>query len=172
MYADGKKVGTTPGPGGGSFLVPAAPARYRLEATTDRSPSDVHLTTKMNMTWTFGSAQPASGVRQVLPLMAMRLSPAVDQNNKAPSGCLFRIPLTVQFEPHTTGKVKKVTVEYSTNGGKTWKAAGVAREGAERFAAFLAHPKAPNAYVSLRTEVQDTAGNTASQTLINAYQLR
>jgi hypothetical protein len=63
-----------------------------------------------------------------------------------------------------TPAVKKVAIQYSAD-GRTWKPAAVA-------GFRVVFPTSAGVQVSLRATVTDRAGNTTTQTVIDAYQLK
>ena len=67
--------------------------------------------------------------------------------------------------------MEKLAVDVSYDGGKTWSKAKLVRTSADGWSALLRHP-AGTGYVSLRASARDTAGNTVTQRIIQAYRLR
>ncbi|MFR9776722.1 hypothetical protein ACL02O_11775 [Micromonospora sp. MS34] len=106
-----------------------------------------------------------------LPAMAVRFAPPLAVDNSAPSGRTFTIPVTVQRQagaPATT--IRALTVEVSYDGGQTWRKADLHRQGAG-WAVVVRHPAGPG-YVPLRVTARDSAGNTVTRRVIQAYRLR
>ena len=169
LYRDGKLVGESADPGFGQFEVPPAAAGYRLETTTRRSFTD--LSTEVGVSWTFRSRHVPGDGFAALPAMAVRFAPPLDAANTAPAGRSFAIPVTVQRQPGAPGaRVAALTVEVSYDGGATWQRARTHRTGGG-WTATVRHPAGPG-YASLRATARDTAGNTVSQHVIQAYRLR
>ncbi|MFD9701863.1 S8 family serine peptidase [Lentzea sp. NPDC059081] len=163
LYRDGVEVGRGSSTGG-LFPAGAGPATFRLhaEATRDRA-----LTSKIVADWTFRSDTVAEGV-QSLPLMAVKFRPAVDGNNRASRASSTIVPLSVH---HNTGLDALPTgVQVSHDRGVTWRAAPLVRLGGE-WGAVLSHPKGA-ASVSLRASARDSAGNSVTQTVVDAFLLR
>ena len=77
----------------GTFTVPAARSRYRIDATTTR-PST--LTTRVHGVWEFASEHEAGEDEKPLPLMAVRFAPDLDDHNRARAGRPLVIPVVVQ----------------------------------------------------------------------------
>jgi hypothetical protein len=125
------------------------------------------LSTSISAAWTFRSAE-AGETPVRLPLSTVRFSPRVDDNNVAPAGRAFAIPVTVE---RTTGSAAKanrtLTVEFSTDDGRTWQPATVRGTGDHR-TAQVTNP-AGAGFVSLRANATDAAGNTAAVTVLRAY---
>jgi subtilisin family serine protease len=167
LYSGGKLIGEEPS-GYGEFEVPAGDAEYRLEQSATRG-APFRLSTSVAAAWTFRSA--AAGETPVsLPLSTLRFSPRVNDRNVAPAGRLFVIPVTVGRPTGSAAKPNRtLTVEYSTDDGRTWKKAKVWGAG-DRRVALLTNP-AGTGFVSLRGKATDAAGNTASVTVLRAYQV-
>ncbi|WP_433387532.1 S8 family serine peptidase [Micromonospora sp. KLBMP9576] len=169
LYRDGVLVGQTPDPAYGGFDVPPGAADYRLEVSSKRSFTD--LSTEVSATWTFRSRHVAGDDPAALPASAIRFAPRLDRDNAAPAGRSFVIPVTVQRQPGApSARVAELGVEASYDGGKTWQRARV-RPGGHGWTATVQHP-AGVGHVSLRATARDTAGNTVTQRVIQAYRLR
>lgn len=169
LYRNGKLVGEAPDPGWAAFDVPAGPANYRLVVSATRTVAE--LATSVDTAWTFRSGTVAGDEFVKLPAMAIRYAPKLDVVNAAPAGHAFDIPVTVQRQPGAPGaEVRRLTVQVSYDDGRTWREATV-RSGKSGWVARVRHP-ADAEYVSLRAKATDSAGNTVSQRVIRAYQLR
>ncbi|MFG1890018.1 S8 family serine peptidase [Micromonospora sp. NPDC049051] len=169
LYRNGALVGQTPEPAYGRFEVPPGAADYRLETSSKRSFTD--LATEVSATWTFRSRHVTGDDPAVLPASAIRFAPRLDRDNTAPAGRSFVIPVTVQRQPGAPpARVAALTVDVSYDGGKTWQQARVRPDG-QGWAATVRHPSGAG-HVSLRATARDTAGNTVTQRVIQAYRLR
>jgi len=169
LYRNGALVGEELAPGYGEFDVPPGAADYRLETSSKRSFTD--LSTEVSATWTFRSRHVAGDDPAALPASAIRFAPRLDRGNAAPAGRSFVIPVTVQRQPGApSARVAALTVDVSYDGGKTWRKAGV-RAAGKGWVATVQHP-AGAGHVSLRATARDTAGNTVTQRVIQAYRLR
>jgi hypothetical protein len=106
-----------------------------------------------------------TGENQVLPGYIRIVPKGADARNRVPGGAKTAVVMSVlQF-----GKVKAVTLQYSTDGGKTWKAAKAVRKGS----AWVASVPAPKSgAVSLKVAVKGTTGAKVEQTVVNAYGVR
>ncbi|MEV6241370.1 S8 family serine peptidase [Lentzea sp. NPDC051838] len=158
-------------PGLGAWAgLPDEKARYKLTAKATRAdavPFAEHsLTTEAS--WTFSSAKADGYVG--LPLMFLRTNGAFDGLGKAKPGA-FPLSVEVLRQPRTTteARVTSVTVEYSTDEGATWKRAPVAGQG-NRWFALVQNPR--SGFVSLRTSVSDSAGDTHSSSVLRAYSVK
>ncbi|MCM0678085.1 S8 family serine peptidase, partial [Micromonospora phytophila] len=169
LYRDGKLVGESGDPGYGQFEVPPGAADYRLEVLSKRSFTD--LSTEVATAWTFRSRHVAGDGFAPLPASAIRFAPRLDAENAAPAGRSFVIPVRVQRQPGApSARVAALTVEVSYDGGKTWQPARV-RKGGDGWTATLRHP-AGTGHVSLRATARNTAGDTVTERIIQAYRLR
>ncbi|MGC4762179.1 S8 family serine peptidase [Micromonospora sp. DT46] len=169
LYRNGTLVGENEEPAYGGFDVPPGAADYRLETSSKRSFTD--LSTEVSATWTFRSRHVAGDDPAVLPASAIRFTPRLDRDNAAPAGRSFVIPVTVQRQPGApSARVAALTVDVSYDGGKTWQRARI-RGGGDGWTATVRHP-AGTGHVSLRATARDTAGNTVTQRVIQAYRLR
>jgi subtilisin family serine protease len=168
LRRDGEIVGESPFEGYGEFTVGPEPADYRLEVDATR-PDGTHLATRTSAAWSFPSAHVPGAEPQRLPLMAVRLTPALDDRNRAPAGS--RIPVRVTVERiGDIGRVRTPAVEVSFDDGATWAAVPVRRAEHRGFVATVQHP-AGAGFVSLRTGARDDRGNAVEQTTIRAYEL-
>ncbi|MFX0591741.1 S8 family serine peptidase [Melissospora conviva] len=169
LYRDGVLVGESTEPGYGAFEVPAAAGRYLLETSATRSFTD--LSTEVGTAWTFRSGPVRGDEPVMLPAMAVRFAPKLDLHNSAPAGRAFELPVRVEQQPGAPrAKVRTVTVEVSYDGGRSWTRAKV-RQQAKGWTAQLHHPRGAQ-YVSLRATATDSAGNSVTQRVIQAYRLR
>ncbi|MFC7711927.1 S8 family serine peptidase [Micromonospora lupini] len=170
LWRDGKLVGESEYSGYGEFTVPPGAANYRLVTSAKRSVTD--LSTEVESTWTFRSGHVAGDTPVRLPLSAVRFAPPLRVDNTAPAGQGFVVPVGVQRQPGApAARVEKLTVDVSYDGGKTWHNAKLVRASGDSWLAVLRHPAAPG-HVSLRATARDTAGNTVTERIIQAYRLR
>ncbi|MEU4392953.1 S8 family serine peptidase [Kribbella sp. NPDC023855] len=125
------------------------PAQYRLETSTGTT----------SVTATFRSTTDGP-----LPLRFVRFHPAVDRYNQLPRKPTTVLPFTYDTQPGTP-PLKNLVIEYSPD-GQTWKRASTARARA----IFSTPPRATQ--LSLRATVTDVAGDTTTQTTLDALKLR
>ena len=173
LLRDGAVVGDYPGAGIGIFTVEPERAEYTLRTSADRS-SYARLSTQISAEWTFASEHVAGEDPVLLPLLAARFAPDLDDHNAAPAGKSFTIPMYVQRNgADEAGGVSTPTVEVSYDDGKTWQPADV--EGGDgdagQWQASVTHPAGAE-FVSLRSSVSDADGNTQRQTIVRAYALK
>nr|WP_221381541.1 S8 family serine peptidase [Actinoplanes polyasparticus] len=153
LYAAGQLVGETDGDFP-DFPVAAERTAYRLEKSATRS-APFRLSTSVSGVWTFSSASGDT----VLPVSTVRFSP------KHASAGSFTIPVTVDRAPGSAaGSNRTLTAEFSTDDGRTWRTATVS---SDRRSIRVTNPT--SGFVSLRATSTDTAGNTATVTVIRAY---
>ncbi|MDR7278189.1 S8 family serine peptidase [Catenuloplanes atrovinosus] len=165
LYRNGELVGEEQSTGG-AFMVPPEAADYRLEITSTLGEPN-RLSTSLAATWTFRSAHTEPGKPVPLPMSAVVFTPQVDDESVAPKGRTFSVPLRVDRQEGSAAEPNRsLTVEASFDDGKTWQRVPV-RGGA----AQLRHPDAAG-FVSLRATATDRAGNTVTQTMIRAYEIR
>jgi subtilisin family serine protease len=163
-YRDGVKIGEVAG-SGARFQVPAAVGKYRI--TTDFTrPAPFNLSTRNTLSWTFKSGHVEGSAP--LPLSVVRFEPAVDNRNRAIPGLSTRLPFHVQRVPGSTaGKVKTLAVTISYDDGKTWRTTKITRKGDSGVAKLT--PPRGHGFVSIKTALTDTRGNTYDNTLVRAY---
>jgi hypothetical protein len=169
LLRDGEVVGEYQGAGLGLFTVGPERAEYTLRTSADRS-AYARLSTQVSAEWTFTSEHAPEDDPALLPLLAVRFAPNLDDHNAAPAGKRFTIPVYVQRNgSDTVGKVGTPSVEASYDDGKTWAPAKVTRNG-DCWNATVDHPAGAQ-FVSLRSSIIDADGHTAKQTIIRAYAL-
>ncbi|WP_328972676.1 S8 family peptidase [Streptomyces sp. NBC_00239] len=149
--------------------VPAASAVYKLTKEATRSTKDTTTSTKVAGVWTFTSAKaPDQGVR--LPLSTVRLSPQLTLNGTAKTGSTLKVPLHVAGAAAASGQLAALTVHVSYDDGRTWQPLTVATDAKGARSATVKHPATAGG-VSFRVDLKDKQGNTARQTITNAYRL-
>lgn len=101
--------------------------------------------------------------------MAVRFAPDLDDQNRAPAGAGFWVPVYVQHTDPKAAAAKPV-VQVSYDDGTTWLPAPLLRAG-DHWLARLQHP-AQAAFVSLNATAADRNGNTVAQKIVRAYRLK
>ncbi|MGW7426390.1 S8 family peptidase [Streptomyces sp. NPDC054813] len=153
--------------------VPAdtTPADYRLTVEHDRDLAPSSVSTHVSAEWRFRSQTTAT--RQALPLYAVRMSPKLDEWNRAEAGRKLDIPVLIQRTAGAPASpVRVFTTEVSFDEGKTWQSVRVKGSGMER-TVTVEHPRhAAGGSVSLRVHVEDAAGNSFKETVIKGYLLK
>jgi subtilisin family serine protease len=173
LYRDGTQVAQSGSAGQIRYRPPAAAATYRLD--TEATQSIFDTSTRITASWRF-QAPALTATYTVLPILAVRFAPEVDQTIRAPGGRPFQIPITVQRSvvPESAGgtpvpEVASLTVEASQDDGASWQPVFL-RKSADQWTATLYHKV--SGFVSLRATAVDLAGNSVEQTIIRAYGLR
>ncbi|WP_112246317.1 S8 family serine peptidase [Kribbella monticola] len=142
--------------------LPAAAAQYQLEVEAKRN-SQKGLSSEVSAVWTFRSGHTAAD--SALPLSAVRFSPALDDHNRAKPGW---VPVSVQRQPGSAAQpARTLAVQVSYDEGKSWQSAPVRRHGVAWQVKVT--PPVGTAYVSLRAQSADRAGNTIDQTVLKAF---
>ncbi|OLF18016.1 hypothetical protein BU204_08560 [Actinophytocola xanthii] len=166
LYLGDELIGESSYSGGYFEGLPAEPRGYRLVTTATR-PKLFDTTTSVSAEWTFTSVHVDGEEPEAVDLNAVRFLPELDDNNSAPAGRQFLVPLRMQDQTGATTKPRSITVEASYDRGTSWQPVRITGN----LTAVLHHP-ADAQTVSLRAEATDREGNTVHQTLIDAYKLR
>ncbi|HEX6355092.1 S8 family peptidase [Actinophytocola sp.] len=169
LLRDGEVVFESQSPGFLRTTVEPERAEYTLRTSADRS-QWARLSTQISAEWTFVSEYVPGDQWVRLPLLAVRFAPNLDNHNAAPAGKRFTIPVYVQSNADTVGRVSTPAVEVSYDDGTTWQPSRVTRDGG-CWKATVDHP-ADAQFVSLRSSITDATGHTARQTIIRAYALK
>ncbi|MFI5696230.1 S8 family serine peptidase [Kribbella sp. NPDC051586] len=155
LYRDGTSIATSPYFG---FVeatgLPAGKASYKLVTTGTQALTPFSTRIDLEATFTSSADQPSVAIHTVA------FQPVVDVKNT-----MVRKPVTVLPFKVQGGPVKKVQIQYSDDGGATWKQAPVAGNQA-------IFPTPAGNTISLRTTATDAAGNSTTQTVIAAYMMR
>jgi subtilisin family serine protease len=139
--------------------------RFRVEAEATQGMTD--LSTRVSAVWTFAKDddKPAD-----LPIQVVRFGAKLGDDNSAPGGRIFPMPIQVQRNPGApAASVKSLTVEASFDDGATWRKVPVVKLRDQRIA-LVSNPA--GGYVSLRAKAVDSAGGTVEQAIIHAYRIR
>ncbi|GLZ81940.1 hypothetical protein Afil01_67470 [Actinorhabdospora filicis] len=182
------------------FHLDPAAAGYRLEAV-DRAPADkvgdlFRTAPTATTVWTFRSARSDAAVPdgyvcgvpnridggywigdvcRFQPLIQLGYDLGLDLRDRAPAGRAHTITVRAGTHSQASGPpVVSLTVETSTDGGKTWTAArptGPMRDGT--LTAIVKHPPLDrtDGFVWLRVKAADASGGTVESTVQRAYEL-
>jgi subtilisin family serine protease len=146
--------------------VPADAATYEFSSSVSVPKELDTISSSVSATWTFSSAHTAA--EAYLPASAVRFTPRLDDDNRAPAGRLFTVPFTVQHQPRSTaGRTTSFDVQVSSDDGKTWAKAAYFRSG-DQGALLVDNPRG-HGFVSIKASAKDAAGNEVKQTIIRAY---
>ncbi|MDP4509955.1 S8 family serine peptidase [Nonomuraea turcica] len=174
LYRDGKEIYAADYlPGWIDVPAEQKESDYRLTMTADRDPAQTKMSTRVSAEWRFRSKTPEPGKRQVLPLLAVKISPELDERNRAAVGHM-RIPLRLQRQDGSPDlKLRTLTVEISYDDGRTWLPTLVHPSAKGGWSAETWHPAgARGTFASLRVKAADTGGNAFAETVIRAYQIK
>ncbi|MEV5605009.1 S8 family serine peptidase [Streptomyces sp. NPDC052299] len=183
--ADGTEIErvTTPYPGLPAFRLPEEDGVYRLVQSGAGNTSD----------WTFhsrgrdGTTAPRqyrcmvgndSGACNPQPLVHVGydLTGTVDAFNRAPAGRAHHFTVSVGHSPSTERMpaVAGLKLDYSTDGGTTWKSAALEKGRTGTYRATIDVPPLDktSGSVSLRAQAWDTDGNRVKQTTTEVIALR
>jgi hypothetical protein len=165
LYQGSKLIGTKHA-SVANFLVPEAPATYRLVYTDDTS-KVLPVSTQTQTTWTFRSAAPPGGNVVRIPLLLVDYALPLNLDNQ-PDGstAVFTV---ARMAGTPSAPVTGFWLWTSLDNGKTWQAARVHRLGGGRFAATLPQAASGQA-VALRVQATDAGGSGIDQTIMTAYQ--
>ncbi|MEV6109964.1 S8 family serine peptidase, partial [Streptomyces sp. NPDC051940] len=165
---DGTLLDRVDYPGRASFDVPSDSRWYRLTATTSRDVYDWALGTRVSDEWRFRSGH--AGGEQALPLIDVRYDLPLNGLNQAPVGEEFTFALALDHQHGATGtSFTRAGVEYSTDGGTTWRTAPVRRTQDATWQVTV--PPLEQGFVSLRVTAQDLTGGALTETVTKAYRV-
>jgi hypothetical protein len=171
LSRDNQVIGTSPDAGIGNFDVPPDEGVYRLQAHAIRVSSFLQSTV-VDAAWTFQSGPVAPDQTKLLPLLAVRFGPQLDESNQAPAESKFDLPVWVEWQPPTVSTIATIIVAVSYDDGNSWQDAPLTQN-AGGWILHLVHPPAGtgSGHVSLRTRATDTNGTVLEETIIRAYAL-
>jgi hypothetical protein len=169
LYRDGTLLGRVDDNAFATFTVPPDKGRYELRARTTRRSAWWQRATDIRAAWAFQSAQ--AGAPALLPLLTVQAAADVDETNSRPADRSFLLPIRV-FRQDLGGfaPVRAIAVDYSLQDGRSWLRAKVVPSGLAEWTARIGKPG--RGLLSLRIRVTDRDGNTLTQTVIRAVELR
>ncbi|MFD5091177.1 S8 family serine peptidase [Amycolatopsis thailandensis] len=179
LSRNGKEIGSVPKvpghiwPNAGpvTFTVPPEAGDYTLTVDAKRPEgANAELSGTVAVSWKFRSQRTAG--ETPLPLMTLKATPSLGPANDAWRLFPLAVPIEVERSAGMTGTLRQVTAEASFDGGKTWRRQLVFGSGPRRQAFVVAPPFGSSPFVSLRLSATDSAGNSVTQTITNAYRLR
>jgi predicted RNA-binding protein with PUA-like domain len=148
--------------------LPAERLPYRVVVDNDRADWAGPYSTHTHTEWDFTSA--ASGPDAVEPLPLVQLDYDVDTDTAGRAARNARLSVTPSHLPGIEARVGRPTVDVSYDDGATWRRLDLTRDRGS-WSAGLAAPRNAE-FVSLRTAVEDSDGNSVSQTLTRAFGVR
>ncbi|MEU7027922.1 S8 family serine peptidase [Streptomyces sp. NPDC046275] len=168
----GEEIGRSAWPFG-VFEVPSEEASYTLEQNVMKMSSKVwNRSTAVNSVWKFTSQRDENVYSQGIPILFPRYDLPEDGLKTLAAADNQRIGLTVTGHAgYTPAALSTVALSYSYDGGTTWTAAPVSRQG-DAWTATVHHAGAAGRQVTLKTEMTDARGNSVTQTVVRAYDVR
>ncbi|MET8033399.1 S8 family serine peptidase [Streptomyces sp. NPDC005345] len=172
LRRDGESLGESSVPYG-VFDVPAEDASYQLTLATAKIGSRVwNRSTQTVTTWSFRSHRDEDVFSQGIPLLFPRYALPEDGLKTLPAKDGQRITLSATGHAgYRPGALTSVKLSYSYDDGKTWTSAATARHDG-RWTATVDHSRAQGKQVTLKAELTDANGNSVSQTVNRAYDVR
>ncbi|MFD7230424.1 S8 family serine peptidase [Streptomyces sp. NPDC059881] len=174
LKRDGEEIGDSPYPFG-VFEVPAEDAAYELALNTMKvgQPAAVwKRSTEVSTVWTFRSARDESAYSQGIPVLFPVIGLPEDELKTLPAADGQKLTLRVSGHAgYTPGALVSAKLSYSYDGGTTWTEARTSRQGGA-WTASVDHAGRSGAPVTLRTELTDANGNSVTQTVVRAYDVR
>ncbi|MFB7353330.1 S8 family peptidase [Streptomyces gardneri] len=172
LSRDGEVLGTSSWPFG-VFEVPAEAGTYTLEQNTMKIGSKVWArSTSVNSVWKFTSKLDESVYSQGIPILFPRYDLPEDGLKTLAATDGQQIGLTATGHAgYTPAALTSAKLSYSYDGGTTWTEARVSQQGGQ-WTATVNHAGASGEPVTLRTELTDVNGNSVTQTVVRAYDVR
>ncbi|MGP4008396.1 S8 family serine peptidase [Streptomyces sp. 4N124] len=175
LKRDGETVGDSPYPFG-VFEVPAEESSYELTLNTTKigPPARVwNRSTSTTTSWSFRSGLDEDAYSQGIPLLFPRYELPEDGLKTLPARDGLRIGLTATghagYEP---GGLSSVRLDYSYDGGEIWTEARTERDRDGGWKAVVDHSGATGKQVTLRVRMTDMNGNSVTQIVTRAYDVR
>ncbi|MGW9135885.1 S8 family peptidase [Streptomyces sp. NPDC055681] len=176
--------------GFGQLAQEKADYRYVLDQKLTKDVPGVTLGRQMRTEWNFSQAAPTTmaikdcdtrfiptpKVCESMPVLLLDYDLPLNVLNQARAGLPYTFTVDAARPKGWAGSTAvagaKVSVSYDD--GATWKSAATLRKDDNSFQALLLHPKLAdtNGFVTLRTEVWDSAGSRTVQTITRAYALK
>ncbi|MGW1023583.1 S8 family peptidase [Streptomyces sp. NPDC002577] len=174
LRIDGEEAEASPFPSG-VWQVPAEEAAYEMTLTTAKfgTPGRVWKRSTMTQTtWEFRSKLDESVYSQGLPILFPRYELPEDGMKTLPAEDGQRITLGVTGHAgYTPGAITSAELSYSYDGGQTWTEAKTAEEDGT-WTATVNHAGASGKPVTLKAELTDANGNSVTQIVTRAYDVR
>ncbi|MFD9033964.1 S8 family serine peptidase [Streptomyces sp. NPDC059567] len=172
LSKDGEVLGETGWPFG-AFEVPSERGTYTLEQRTMKIGSKVwNRSTSVNSVWKFTSQADESVYSQGIPILFPRYTLPEDGLKTLAASDGQKIGLTATGHAgYQVAALTSARLSYSYDGGTTWTEAQVSQQGGA-WTATVNHAGAAGKPVTLKTELTDANGNSVTQTVVRAYDVR
>ncbi|MFI2737478.1 S8 family peptidase [Streptomyces sp. NPDC018711] len=172
LSRDGELLGESSWPSG-VFEVPAEAGTYTLEQNTMKIGNRVWARSlSVNSVWKFTSKLDESVYSQGIPILFPRYDLPEDglKTLAATDGQHIGLSAT-GHAGYTPAALTSAKLSYSYDGGTTWTEAQVTQQG-DGWTATVNHAGATGKQVTLKTELTDANGNSVTQTVVRAYDVR
>ncbi|MFC1406718.1 MULTISPECIES: S8 family serine peptidase [Streptacidiphilus] len=148
----------------------ATPVPYRLVVATNQVGAFPY-TPGSRTEWTFTSGTTDPSVVDTLPLIQLDYGVATDLTGRASRSTTLTLTASELAEMSRTSKITGGTLEVSYDDGSSWKALKLTRTATGSWTARLTAPRSA-LVASLRATARDAAGNTVTQTVLEAFGLK
>ncbi|WP_406294893.1 S8 family peptidase [Streptomyces sp. NBC_00624] len=185
FYLNGQQIA-----GFGQLVPEKADYRYVLDQKLATDVPGVTLGRRIHTEWNFSQVAPTTmaikdcdtafiptpKVCESMPVLLLDYDLPLNELNQARAGLPYTFTVNAGRPKGWAGSTAvagaKVSVSYDD--GVTWKSAAMLRKDDNSFQALLWHPKLADTdgFVTLRTEVRDSAGSRTVQTITRAYALK
>ncbi|MFI0235310.1 S8 family peptidase [Streptomyces sp. NPDC016845] len=172
LRREGVSLGSTGVPFG-VFEVPSDDAAYELTLRTMKLGSKVwNRSPQTSTTWSFRSHADEAAYSQGIPLLFPRVVVPEDGLKTVAATDGQKIGLMATGHAgYTPGALTSAALSYSYDAGESWTEARTVRNGGA-WTATLDHADASGEQVTLRVELTDSKGNSVTQTVARAYDVR
>ena len=174
LKRDGEVIGQTGWPKG-AFEVPADRGAYELTQSITKIGSHAKVwqrSTAVTTSWRFTSQLDESADSTPVPILFPGYALPEDGLKTLPAQNGQQIGLGVTGHAgYTPGAIKDAKLSYSYDEGKTWTEARTSASGGT-WKATVDHAGATGKKVTLKTELTDTHGNSVTQLVARAYDVR
>ncbi|MFJ8669371.1 hypothetical protein [Streptomyces sp. NPDC093600] len=124
------------------------------------------------LVWEFTSERDENVYSQGIPMLFPRYNPPEDGLKTLAATDGQKVTLTATGHAgYTPAALTSATLSYAYDGGTTWTRAQVSRQGGE-WTATVNHAGAAGKPVTLRTELTDAHGDSVTQTVVRADDVR
>ncbi|MEO3977831.1 S8 family serine peptidase [Streptomyces sp. CAU 1734] len=144
------------------YRVGADDAEYTLATSVTRGADVSAAGSRIDASWTFRSAAPATDAETRTPLSAVRFGARVALDGTVPAGRTVTFPVTVQGPAAGEG-LRSLSVSVSYDGGATWLRTPVVK------GMITVENPAAGKTIALRGEAADTGGGSVGVTVYDAY---
>ena len=154
--------------------VPAGNRPYRVVLDASRPASVFRLSTRTHTQWRFMSDTVAGDYFKPFPVMKLDYDLATDLRGDVRAGKKQHIAVRAASSNSQAlpGTVKRVTLDVSWNGGRSWHEVTLARHARGWWKGTFTAPRRPGGFVSVRASATNGHGYSIKQEIVRAYGLR